>query len=232
MLELKNLNVKVGNKELLKDVNLKIKQDETHLLFGPNGSGKSSLVHTLLGLPRYKITSGKIIFNSKDITNMKINERVKLGLGIQYQNPPVIRGVKLKDIMDICHKGNNIDEDINKLKMQDFLERDINLGFSGGEIKRSEILQMVCQKPLLTIFDEPDSGVDIENIELLGKEIQKLLENKSGLVITHSGHILRYIKADFAHVIINGKITCTGDAKEIFDKIQKCGFAGCARCEI
>ena len=233
MLEIKDLHVKIGNKEILKGINLKIDDNETHLIFGPNGCGKSSLVHTIIGLPQYKVTKGKIILDGKDITGMKIDERVKLGLGIQYQNPPKITGVKLKDMLNQCTKTpSSFKPVIEKLNMQNFLERDINHGFSGGEIKRSEILQLTCQQPGFALFDEPDSGVDIENIELLGKQINDILKKSSGIVITHSGHILRYIKAQKAHVIINGMNSCSGDAKEIFQKIQTCGFEKCSKCQM
>ncbi|OQD58044.1 cysteine desulfurase activator ATPase [Methanobrevibacter arboriphilus JCM 13429 = DSM 1125] len=247
LLEITDLAVEVNGKRVLKDIDLTIKEGETHVLLGPNGSGKSTLFMSILGFPKYKIVNGSILFKGENITNLNTTERVKRGIGVSFQNPPAIRGVNLKDLLKV-ESGQNIkDENLtpemqllaDKLKFdEDFLERDVNLGFSGGEVKRSEILQLLAQKPDFTMFDEPDSGVDIENVELLAEEINMLLDKdkkpgqrmRSGLLITHLGYILNFVGADMAHVLMDGKIACSGNPSEILDDIRKEGFKGCVEC--
>jgi Fe-S cluster assembly ATP-binding protein len=247
LLEITDLAVEVSGKEILTDVDLYIDKGETHVLLGPNGAGKSTLFMTLLGFPKYKVTNGEIIFKDEDITNLSTTERVKRGFGVSFQNPPSIRGVRLGDLLKIEHGETDPDKElspemmdlVNKLKFDErFLERDVNLGFSGGEVKRSEILQLLAQNPDFTMFDEPDSGVDIENVELLAEEINVLLDKqtkpglrqKSGLLITHLGYILNFVAADTAHVLMDGRIACSGNPTEILDDIRKEGFHGCVEC--
>ncbi len=148
VLRVVNLGVKVGEKNILKNVNLFIKEGETFVLFGPNGSGKSTLLNALIGNPSYKVTSGRILFKKIDVTNMPTNERVKLGMGIAFQNPPKISGVKLIDVLRYCARVGGYGEDkimelAEKMNMTDHLYREINMGFSGGEVKRSELLQLM-----------------------------------------------------------------------------------------
>lgn len=235
-LELEDLTVVVDGKKVLSDLNLEIPKGETHVLFGPNGSGKSSLVFTILGYPNYKVVSGSIRLNGEDITNLPTNERVKRGIGASFQHPPPIRGVKLKDVLQILGKKNP--EIAGKEKSlakkvnfsASFLDRDLNCGFSGGEIKRSELLQLLAQKPELILFDEPDSGVDVENLEIVGNVINELLEGRSGILITHLGYILRYVRTVKAHVLIEGTIACSGEPIETLDHILKEGYWWCAQC--
>ena len=240
LLEISDLEVEVEGKKILNGVNLIINEGETHVLLGPNGAGKSTLFMTILGFPNYKVTNGKIIYKGQDITKLETHERIALGLGVTFQNPPAIRGVKLQDLLKIVDKqeyksNDELDEEVIKLgerlKLNEqFLERDVNLGFSGGEVKRSELLQLLAQQPDFIMFDEPDSGVDIENVELISKEISTLLDQnnensqKGGLLITHLGYILRFVDATHAHVLIDGKITRTGNPEEIMTDIRKSGF--------
>jgi len=245
LLEITDLAVEVNEKEILSDIDLYIGQGETHVLLGPNGSGKSTLFMSILGFPKYNITRGEIIFKGEDITNLSTTERVQMGVGVSFQNPPAIRGVKLQDLLKIEHheEGEELSSEmmdlVNKLKFDDrFLERDVNLGFSGGEVKRSEILQLLAQRPDFIMLDEPGSGVDIENVELLAEEINTLLDKdkkpglreKSGLLITHLGYILNFVPADTAHVLMDGKIACSGNPAEILEDIRKEGFLGCVEC--
>lgn len=245
LLEITDLAVEVNKKEILSDIDLYIEEGTTHVLLGPNGSGKSTLFMSILGFPKYKITKGEIIFKGEDITKLSTTERVKRGVGVSFQNPPSIRGVKLKELLKIEHHENNdelsheITEIATELKFDDrFLERDVNLGFSGGEVKRSEILQLLAQQPEFIMFDEPDSGVDIENVEILAEKINTLLDKvkkpglreKSGLIITHLGYILNFVGADTAHVLMDGKIACSGNPTEILEDIRKEGFKGCVDC--
>ena len=246
LLEIENLAVEVAGKRVLKGVNLSIAEGETHVLLGPNGAGKSTLFLTILGFPQYDVVEGSIKFKGQDITNLSTAERVQLGLGVSFQTPPSIRGVSVRDLLKI-ESHQDMDEDLNprmqelskQLKFSDeFLDRDVNLGFSGGEVKRSEILQLLAQMPDFTMFDEPDSGVDIENVELLASQIGTLLDKdkphrtrkRSGLLITHLGYILNFVSADKAHVLIDGVISCSGNPTEILEDIRKNGFNGCVEC--
>ena len=246
LLEIENLAVEVGGKRVLKDINLSIDEGETHVLLGPNGAGKSTLFLTILGFPQYNVVNGTIKFKGQDITKLTTAERVQLGIGVSFQTPPSIRGVSVRDLLKI-ESHQDMDEDLNprmqelasQLKFSDeFLDRDVNFGFSGGEVKRSEILQLLAQMPDFTMFDEPDSGVDIENVELLASEIGTLLDKdkpqgsrvRSGLLITHLGYILNFVSADKAHVLMDGKISCSGNPTEILEDIRKNGFNGCVEC--
>jgi len=235
LLVIEDLRVEVNGKEILKGIDLTIGDEERHVLFGPNGSGKSTLLMTIMGFPKYKVTQGRIEFNGVDITDMPINERVKLGIALAYQNPPSIKGVTLEDMIKICSRKDEIGEEerliLEKLRIRpDFLKRDVNSGFSGGEVKRSEILQLLSMKPKLAMMDEPDSGVDVENIEVVGNAINELLKGRSGLIITHLGYILKYVDVDFGHVMMNGKIACSGDPHKLLSSIISEGYSRCASC--
>ena len=251
MLQIEDLQVKLGDKEILKHIDLEIHPGETHILFGPNGSGKTSLIMTIMGYPQYRVTGGKIVFKGEDITHMPVDERAKLGVGISYQRPPTIHGVKTRQMVQICSKDEVDAEALaEKVNFSEFLERDINAGFSGGEIKRSELLQLMAQDPSLLLFDEPESGVDLENIFLIGNTISELLQrdfklntqksqkekreerSKMGLIITHTGFILDYVTADKGQVLYNGVLTCTSHPREIFRCISKVGYEECVRCAV
>ena len=250
MLLIEELQVEVGEKTILKNVNMEIPEGETHILFGPNGSGKTSLMMTIMGFSGYKVTHGKITFKGEDITYMPINERAQLGIGVSFQRPPTINGLKTRNIVEICGKRRDVDVDAlaGKLAFESFLDRDVNHNFSGGEIKRSELLQLMAQDPDLVLLDEPESGVDLENIVLLGETINMLLhrgvayakdrshkeivedKSKSALVITHTGHILDYITADRGQVLYNGVLCCSRNAREILKWISEYGYEECIRC--
>ena len=251
MLQIKDLQVKVGDKEVLKHIDLEIHQGETHVLFGPNGSGKTSLLMTIMGYPQYRVTGGKILFKGQDITGMPVDERAQLGIGVSYQRPPTIHGVKTRQMVQICAKGKVDAEALaQKVNFSEFLGRDINAGFSGGEIKRSELLQLMSQNPDLLLFDEPESGVDLENIPLIGNAISNLLQRdfkvkagktqkelrkertKMGLIITHTGFILDYVTADKGVLLYEGVLTCTSHPREIFRCISEVGYGECFRCAV
>ncbi len=242
LLDIKDLVVSVDNKEILHKVSLSIPYGETQVIFGPNGGGKTTLLMTIMGFPRYQVASGKIIFKGKDVTVMSVDERARLGIGIMFQRPPVVRGVKTRDMVAACLKKDNGEELIaelaGKANMTDFLSRDINHGFSGGEIKRSELLQLSAQSPNLVLLDEPESGVDLENISLIGSLINSLLgkvhpireRTNSGLVITHTGHILNYINARTGYVMFEGKIICEGEPLDMLNTIKEKGYRECVKC--
>jgi Fe-S cluster assembly ATP-binding protein len=240
MLHIEDLHVKVGDKEVLHDINLHIEEGETHVLLGPNGSGKTTLLMTIMGFTSYSITEGKITFKGEDVTTMKSHERAQRGIGMLFQRPPTISGLKLGKMLTAIsrNKDNDIAELAKSVHMDKFLERDINKGFSGGEIKRSEVLQLMIQNPDFVMLDEPESGVDLENISLIGTAIGSLLEKekhlikrkKSGLVITHTGFILDYIDADKGHVMCDGEIKCHGNPREILKDIKQRGYKECLEC--
>jgi Fe-S cluster assembly ATP-binding protein len=242
MLKIKDLSVSVEEKEIIHDINLTINTGETHVLFGPNGAGKSTLLMAIMGFPKYKITKGSITFKNKDITKLSVDERARMGIGMSFQRPPVVRGVKTRDMVTACLKGHGNGDEITKLAaradLQDFLERDINYGFSGGEIKRSELMQLLAQKPELTLLDEPESGVDLVNIALIGEMMNDLLEKNCpiperkcmGLIITHTGHILDYVNARTGYVMCDGTIGCVGDPHEMLATIREKGYNECIKC--
>jgi Fe-S cluster assembly ATP-binding protein len=243
LLEIKDLKVTVEGKEILHGINLSINAGETHVIYGPNGSGKTTLLMTIMGFPRYKITGGQIIFEGKDVTHATLDERARAGIGLSFQRPPIVRGVKTRDMVAACFRGRESLEAIPRLaektNMVDFLDRDINYGFSGGETKRSELLQLLAQSPDLVLLDEPESGVDLENIALIGELINSLLEKthpmrhrtRSGLIISHTGHILKYVNARTGYVMVEGRIICEGDPHEILETIKVKGYGECASCQ-
>lgn len=244
MLEIVNLSVTVDGKKILNDINFSVEKGETVVLFGPNGSGKTSLLKTIMGIPGYHLESGKIIFKNRELRGLGLDERARLGIGIAFQRPPAIRGVRLKDMLSIClKKGNGSGaQEINRyaegLAMIDFLDRDINLGFSGGEIKRSELLQLQAQRPDFIMLDEPDSGVDLVSIHLVSEVINGLLQKdrragrrtKAGLIITHAGCLLDYVYADRAYVMFRGSIYCSGNPQDLLKDIRTKGYEGCIEC--
>ena len=240
MLEIENLHAEVGEREILHGISLTIPDGQTHVLLGPNGSGKTTLLRTIMGFGSSKVTAGKIVFNGVDVTNKSVDERAKLGMGIMFQRPPTVSGLKLGKFINVT---NTIDESripelVEKMHMTEFLDRDVNAGFSGGEIKRSEILQLLVQNPSFVMLDEPESGVDVENMALLGKAAATLLEKdmhmkvrtKSGLIITHTGYILDYLEADVGYVLIDGSLQCSGNPREILKSLKESGYKECMAC--
>ena len=244
LLEIDNLSVAVEGKEILHDINLSIRGGETQVLFGPNGGGKTTLLMTIMGAPKYQVTKGSIIFHGQDITGLSIDERARLGIGMSAQRPPVVHGVKTRDMIAACantsHRDIDIEELAQKGSMDEFMDRDINYGFSGGEIKRSELVQLLAQAPDLVLLDEPESGVDLVNIALIGELINELLEKdhrirerkRSGLIITHTGHILDYVTARTGYVLYEGTIICEGDPHEMLATIKDRGYEECKRCAL
>lgn len=242
MLEIKNLAVSVEDKEIIHDVSLTIRDGETHVLFGPNGAGKSTLLMSIMGFPKYRVTRGSIHFKGEDITYLSVDERARLGIGMSFQRPPVVRGVKTRDMVAACLREPGGPDTIESLAetadLTDFLDRDINYGFSGGEIKRSELMQLLAQGPELTLLDEPESGVDLENIALIGRLMNSLLEKSCpiperrcmGLIITHTGHILEYVNARTGYVMCDGIISCEGDPHEMLATIRDSGYSSCITC--
>ena len=245
MLQIEELNVEVAGRPLLKNVTLAVEKGETTILFGPNGAGKSALLSTIMGFSNFKVTSGKIYFKGKDITDAPINERAKMGIGIMSQRPPNIIGVKLRDLLEVENRGGaqNIDVISRSIDMERFLDRDVNVGFSGGEIKRSELLQLSVQRPDFYLLDEPESGVDPVNLAQVGNTVRRLIcdkkscmpddpARKSALVITHTGEILNYLDADKAYILCDGTVMCSGNPNRLLNEIKTQGYENCIRCKI
>ncbi len=241
MLKVQDLWVSVGDRQVLKGVNFSMKFGEINMLFGPNGAGKTTFMMTLMGFPRYKIEQGKIYFKGQDITDKDLHERARLGLGVSFQRPPTVKGVTLRKIIDIITDGGvtreRIKENIERLNLSEHLDRGLNDGFSGGEMKRSELLQLMVQRPDLVLIDEPESGVDIENIALVGEAINSLLgkdkvkdPKRGAIIITHTGYILDFVNADKGYIIYEGNLVCGGNPRDILSEIKKYGYRRCAEC--
>lgn len=240
VLEIKNLHVSVEGKEILKGINLVINPGEFHVIMGPNGNGKSTLVSTIMGHYKYQVTEGEILLDGKNVLDMTVDERSRAGLFLAMQYPSEISGVTnsefIKAVMTArLPEGEHIklfkfiqalDKACTELKMnEDLPHRYVNEGFSGGEKKRNEILQMKMLKPSIAMLDEIDSGLDVDALRIVGENVNAMKDgNFSALIITHYQRLLDYLDIDFIHVLINGKIVTTGK-KELIEKIDKYGYS-------
>jgi len=246
VLEIKDLHVSIGEKEILKGVNLKTGPGEVHAIMGPNGSGKSTLAYTLLAHPKYKVTKGDILLDGESILKLKADERAKKGLFLGFQYPTEVSGVGFSHFLRTSYnalskalQGDDrevfitvrefqkyLKENLHEVGLKDeFLSRYLNEGFSGGEKKRSEVLQMAVLKPKISILDEPDSGLDIDSVQAVAKAISEVSgKDSTTIVITHYARILKFFKKlDFVHVFAEGKIQKTGDAS-LADELEKKGY--------
>lgn len=238
ILEIKDLHVNVEDKEILHGVELSIGADEVHVLMGPNGTGKSTLGYAITGHPRYTVASGKILFDGEDITEMSVNERARKGIFLSFQNPLEVPGVTLSAFIrsaleqktgsriKLWDFKKKLKETMQLLSMDEsYAERDLNVGFSGGEKKKAEILQLLMLEPKLAILDETDSGLDVDAVRTVSKGIQLYQERCKGslLIITHSTRILESLSVDVTHVMDEGKIVKNGDAS-LVDEINEKGF--------
>ncbi len=243
ILGIKRLCVAVDGEELLHDLDLTIPEGEVHALLGPNGSGKTTLVMAIAGYPEYRVTAGQILFDGDDITELHITERARLGIGLSQQRPPTIAGVKLQQVLDYVianapQRAQKVNDLAKAFQIERFLDRDINAALSGGEIKRSELFQLLATRPRFAMMDEPDSGIDLEALALVGDMVNALLsreagrpvQRRAGLIITHTGQILDYVHADKAHIMLDGRIGCSGNPHILLDTIRKHGYEECIRC--
>ena len=234
ILRLEDLHVEAGGTEIIKGIDLAIDKGDTHVIFGPNGSGKSTLLGAIMGLPQYEITAGDIVYKGESILDKSIAERANSGLGMSFQTPPSISGLTLGNFLKRFGSDKRIEKLSEDLGLKEHLDRDVNKGFSGGESKASEVLQLIIQKPELVLMDEPDSGVDVENIRVFSQAIAKLLNHgdveRSGLIITHNGNILDQIEPDYGHVLLKGVLSPSEDPYNIFEHLTECGFKDCYDC--
>ncbi|MGC8687090.1 MAG: Fe-S cluster assembly ATPase SufC [Candidatus Micrarchaeia archaeon] len=238
MVEIKDLHASVNGKEIIKGLNLSVRSGEIHAIMGPNGSGKTTFANAIMGHPKITIESGQILIDGKDANGMKTDERVKLGIFMQFQNPVEVEGVGLIQFLRTAKESitgskinfkefmDDIKESMKKLEMSDdFIKRSLNVGFSGGEKKKSEILQLMVLKPSIAILDEPDSGLDVDALKVVANNIQEIAKqnNMGVIIITHYSRILSYIRPDSVHVMIDGRIVANGDY-ELVKKIEKDGY--------
>jgi Fe-S cluster assembly ATP-binding protein len=243
VLEIKNLQVSVvtdaGNKEILRGVDITIRSGETHAIMGPNGSGKSTLAYSIAGHPKYIITGGSVTLDGADVLEMSVDERAKAGLFLAMQYPVEVPGVSVSNFLRTAVTAirgeapkvrtwvGEVKAAMASLNMDTaFSERNVNEGFSGGEKKRHEILQMELLKPKIAILDETDSGLDVDALRIVSEGVNRVKANSElgVMLITHYTRILRYIKPDFVHVFANGKIVEEG-GPELADKLEEKGYA-------
>jgi Fe-S cluster assembly ATP-binding protein len=241
LLEIEDLAVEVDGTEVLSRVNLVVGEGEVHVLLGPNGQGKTTLLNTVMGLPGYQVTRGNIRFKGQDMAGLEIDERARLGLGMAFQRPPAVRGIRLEQLLEVASGGELGTDQLTdlsaRLALMRLLHRDVNMGFSGGEMKRSEMAQLLAQQPDLALFDEPESGVDLDNIAVVGEAMNTLLKpgpaqrnKRAGLIVTHTGHILHYVNADIGHVLLDGQLACQGNPLDLIADIEENGYQKCAEC--
>ena len=242
ILEIKNLEAKVEEKTILKGLNLMVKEGEVHVIMGPNGAGKSTLANVIMGDPRYEVINGSILFEGEDILDLRTDERARKGIFLSFQAPEEIQGVSLENFIKAA-RGAITKEPVRifafkqelKEKMEDLMmdpsygKRYLNVGFSGGEKKKSEILQMMMLQPKLIILDETDSGLDVDAVKLISENIARSRQEKQSLIIiTHVTKILQKLDVDYVHVLSEGTIVRTGDAS-IIEEISNEGFMSMSR---
>src|SRR6185312_8123503 len=242
-LEIKNLHVAIEGKAILKGLNLTVKKGEIHALMGPNGSGKSTLANALMGNPKYEVTEGKILLNGEDLLELAADERGRKGLFLAFQYPTAIPGVSVANFLRMALTARRkemgeekplppkefralMKEKMAILKMDDsFAGRYINDGFSGGEKKRAEILQMAVLRPEIAVLDETDSGLDIDALRFVAEAVNRMRGPQLGvLIITHYTRVLQFIKPDFVHVLVDGRFVLSG-GPEVADRLEKTGYA-------
>ena len=238
LLEVKDLNVNIADKEILKGLSISVGKGETHVIMGPNGAGKSTLGHSIMGDPRYEIQSGSILFEGEELIEMNPAERSKKGLFLTFQNPIEVPGITLanfiRSAMDqrrekkirIWEFRKELEKVLSVLEMDsDYADRDLNVGFSGGEKKKAEILQLLMLTPKLAILDETDSGLDVDAVRVVSKGVSEFRGNTDGslVIITHNTKILDSLDVDYTHILVDGKIVKTGD-KNLISEINENGF--------
>jgi Fe-S cluster assembly ATP-binding protein len=236
-LEIQNLHVRVEEREILHGVDLVVKRGETHALMGPNGSGKSTLANSLMGNPSYEITEGKILLNGEDLTEADPDERARAGLFMAFQYPATIPGVSVANFLRMAMNakreepikvkefGALLKENMDLLRIdREFTSRYLNEGFSGGEKKRAEILQLAMLQPDFAVLDETDSGLDIDALRIVADGVNAMTSDERGfLIITHYTRILGYVRPDFVHIMLNGRIVREGGA-ELADELEEKGY--------
>ncbi|MGO1464832.1 MAG: ABC transporter ATP-binding protein [Candidatus Corynebacterium faecigallinarum] len=237
LLELRGVNIAAVDETtgtetvICRDINLTIDDGERHILLGPNGSGKSTLLAGIMGLHPFRITAGTASLRGVDITDMEIEERAQAGIGLAFQRPPALAGVSVAKLAHAIGASDRLGAAEDALGLGHLGERDVNVGFSGGEAKRFEVMRLALQGPSLCLFDEPESGVDLEQVSVVGQAVSDLLSAptddgraRAGLVITHTGFILEHLDATTAHLMVDGRLTDSGDPHDMFARIRAGGY--------
>lgn len=231
LLELVGVSVEVAGRTVCSGVDLRVEPGEVHVLFGRNGSGKSSLVSAIMGVPPYEVTAGEIRFHGERIDGLPVDQRARLGIGMAFQRPPALNGVTLETLGSMLAGEEEFHSGARALSLDHMVRREVNAGFSGGELKRWEVLKTVLQAPQLALFDEPESGVDLGYVASIGTAIADLMRRpadcgagRAALVITHTGLVLEYLGDAVGHVMRDGSIVRSGSAAEIFAGIQRHGY--------
>ena len=225
LLKVCNLKIEADEKEILKGLNLEINKGEIHVIMGPNGAGKSTLANAIMNNPKYKRLDGDIEFSGENINDLKTDERARKGLFLSFQYPEEIPGITVENLLKHFKFDLDLKRNMKELKIDEsYAERYLNVGFSGGEKKKNEILQMLMLNPKLAILDESDSGLDVDAIRIVSKGI-KMFSNEENavLIITHNTKILENLKPDYVHVLVDGKIVKTGDSA-LADEIEEKGY--------
>ena len=238
LLKIEKLSASIEEGAILKDINLEIGKGETHVLLGPNGAGKSTLGNSVMGNPVYKITGGKIIFDGEDITNLSPDKRARMGMFMSFQNPLEVPGLSLESFIrnairqqtgkpiKLMQFKRQLEETMELLEIDSaYADRALNVGFSGGEKKKAEILQMLMLSPKFCILDETDSGLDVDAVRIVSKGIKEYQKNTDGslLIITHNAKILESLRVDYTHIIVKGSIVMTG-GPELIKEVNDRGF--------
>jgi Fe-S cluster assembly ATP-binding protein len=237
-LEIRNLHVRTEDREILRGVDLVVRHGELHALMGPNGSGKSTLANTIMGHPDYEVTDGEILFDGENVTELAPHERAKLGLFLAFQYPVAIPGVSVANFLRLAINaqreepikvkefGAQLRHAVELLDVEDaFTSRHLNDGFSGGEKKRAEVLQMAMLHPQIAVLDETDSGLDIDALRTVAEGVQKLHDDQhlGVLIITHYQRILDYVRPEFVHIMLDGRIVMNG-GNELVERLEKEGY--------
>ena len=238
ILEVKDLHISAGEKEILKGIDLVVNQGEVHVIMGPNGAGKSTLGYAIMGNPEYTVTDGKIVFNDEDITDLSADKRALKGIFLSFQNPPEVQGLEFGEFLhtatdkvrgqksSVWYFNKEVKGLMDFLKMNNsYTKRDLNYGFSGGEKKKAEIVQLLMLKPKLAILDETDSGLDVDAVRAVSQGIAEYMKTYNGtcIIITHSTRILESIDDYVTHIIANGKVIKTA-GKELVEEVNAHGF--------
>jgi len=238
LLEIQGLHVNVGEKEILHGLDLTVGKGETHVIMGPNGAGKSTLGHAMMGNPAYEVTEGRVLFDGKDVTEDSATDRAKAGMFLSFQNPIEVPGISLSNFIRnaldqrtgkrarLWEFRKSLEKKMALLGMdKSYADRDLNVGFSGGEKKKAEILQMLMLNPSLAILDETDSGLDVDAVRIVSEGVREFQNTTDGslVIITHSTRILEALKVDYTHILVDGRIVKTG-GPELVDEINRGGF--------
>ncbi|RVU55239.1 Fe-S cluster assembly ATPase SufC [Anaerosphaera multitolerans] len=237
LLKIENLSAGVEGKEILKNINLKVNYGEVHVVMGPNGSGKSTLANVIMNNPEYEVTSGEIYLDGESIMDLSTDKRAKKGLFMSFQNPMEVSGISVENFIrtakssiedkniSILKFKKDLEKEMDKLSMDhSYASRYLNEGFSGGEMKKNEILQMLMLNPKLAILDETDSGLDVDATKIVSQGIERFLSKDNAvIIITHHRELVREVVPDFVHIILNGEIVKVGD-HTLIDKIENEGF--------